>query len=167
MSKTLQLSEILLPELEAELAITRRALDAIPVGIESFKPHEKSTQLDSLAAHLAQMAGFASLCLSGPSVDFAAPDAPQSLTFESKEQVLTVFDTLAAQAVTNLKAATNDSLNEPWKLSVGPHVIFEGTRYNAYRTLAINHMVHHRAQLGVYLRLNNHPVPTTYGPSAG
>jgi len=167
MSETLQLSEILLPELEAELAITRRALDSIPPGIEAFKPHEKSTPLDSLAAHLAQMAGFASLCLTGPSVDFAAPDAPQSLVFESKDQILAIFDSLAEQAIANLKAATNESLNEPWKLSAGPHVIFEGTRYNAYRTLALNHMVHHRAQLGVYLRLNNHPVPTTYGPSAG
>jgi hypothetical protein len=167
MIETLQLSEILLPELERELTLTRCALESLPdEGMHGFKPHEKSMLFDKLAGHVAEMPHFASICLVDPPLDLALPMEYKSPKFESKAQLLSVFDKMAAKAVADLKALTNESLAEPWKLSAGPHTIFEGNRYNAYRTLALNHMVHHRAQLGVYLRLNNHPVPATYGPSA-
>jgi len=166
MSEHTYVSQLLLPELEAELAITRRVLAAVPDGHNDFKPHDKSMKLARLAGHTAEMPMFAVLTLTVPPMDLAAPSDTPPHKFESSAQNLAAFDDMAAKAVATVKGLTDPSFAEPWSLVFGDYKLYDGDRYNAYRTLGINHLVHHRAQLGVYLRLLDIPVPKTYGPSA-
>ena len=161
------LSELLLPELELELAKTRRILDAVPEGNTEYKPHEKSMPLAKLAGHLTELPGFVTVILSIPGLDMAAPGNPRKpVLMESKEQLLEQFDANAAKALAALRRTTDQSFDQEWKLSRGDIQIFCGSRYSAYRAFGVNHIIHHRAQLGTYIRLLNHPLPGTYGPSA-
>jgi len=166
MSESFALCELLLPELEVDLAITRSFITAVPDGHDGFRPHEKSMLLGRLAAHTAEMPAFAVGCLSWPDTDLAAPNNIKPHKFESSAQNLAAFDSMAAEAVEALKNTSDEKFKENWRFGIGDHTIFSGTRYNAYRTWGVNHLVHHRAQLGVYLRLLGIPVPQTYGPSA-
>ena len=166
MTDTHHISQLLLPELESELAITRRMLAAVPDGQNEYKCHEKSMKLAGLAGHVAEMPMFSVLILTTPSMDLAAPSETPPHKFESSAQNLAVFDEVAAKAVAALRGLSDQSFAEPWTLVYGDYKIFAGDRYNGYRSLGINHLIHHRAQLGVYLRLLGIPVPKTYGPSA-
>lgn len=167
MIESFHLRDLLLPELESELAKTRRMLEAVPDGQNEFKPHEKSMLLSRLVGHTAELAGFASAILSGSGIDMGTPSDPRKiLRMETKQQILAEFNEAADKAVTALKATTDESFNETWKLSRKGATIFSGSRYTAYRNMVVNHMIHHRAQLGVYLRLLNLPVPATFGPTA-
>ena len=165
MTVTTTLRQLLLPELEAEFANTRKMLANIPDGNTAFKAHERSMPLSTLAGHTAIMPGYISLILGTPSVDMAATPL-ESLTMLTTAQILADFDHLADAAITALKGASDQTFEQEWVLSAGPTKIFSGTRYMAYRLLGVNHMVHHRAQLGLYLRLLGAPVPSVYGPSA-
>lgn len=166
MSETNHISQLLLPELESELAITRRILAAVPNGHNTFKPHEKSMSLATLAGHTAELPGFTMATLASPDFDLGAPNNYKPNIFETNSQNLDYFNDVATKAIATLKATSDATFNEDWKLTYGPHVIYTGTRHNAYRAMMMNHLVHHRAQLGVYLRLLGVPVPKTYGPSA-
>jgi hypothetical protein len=166
MSEHTYISQLLLPELEAELAITRRVLAAVPDGNNEYKCHDKSMKLAGLAGHTAEMPMFAVLTLTAPPMDLAVPGPTPPHKFESTAQNLAAFDTMAAQAIATVKSISDPTFAEPWSLVYGDYKIFDGTRYNAYRSMGLNHLIHHRAQLGVYLRLLNIPVPKTYGPSA-
>ena len=167
MTETYLLSGRLLPELEHELAKTRRVLAAVPDGYNDYKPHEKSMLLNRLAGHTAEFAGFAALILTLPGIDMQnQSDQRKILRMETREKLLTDFDELAARAMAALKETTDAALDEPWTLSRKGQPVFLGTRYTAYRNNALNHMIHHRGQLTVYLRLLNQPVPGTFGPSA-
>lgn len=157
--------DLLLAELEAEAPKTRAALARVPAARADFKPHEKSTPLGKLAAHVAQLAGFGVPILTQPKLDFATAGM-KPLQFESAAQLQAAFDG-GLEAVRKALAATGDAAwSEPWKLCRGEQVFFSGSRFVAYRGMYLNHLVHHRAQLGVYLRLLEVPVPATYGPSA-
>lgn len=166
MSEANILSQLLLPELESELAISRRILAAVPDGHNEFKPHDKSMSLAALAGHTAELPGFTMVTLAAPDFDLAAPNGYKPNVFETNAQNLAVFDGIAANSIATLKATTDAAFIEAWKLTYGDYPIFDGTRYAAYRAMMMNHLVHHRAQLGVYLRLLGVPVPKTYGPSA-
>jgi uncharacterized damage-inducible protein DinB len=167
MSETPSLSELLLPELEAELAKTRRILAALPDGQLEFKPHEKSMTLAKLAGHTAELPALTSIILTIPSLDMAAPGNPRKrLVMENPAQLAAEFDLAAEKAVAALKNTSDAAFQEPWSLSLGPRSIYSGTRYGAYRTFGVNHIIHHRAQLGTYIRLLNCTLPGTYGPSA-
>ena len=167
MTETYLLSVRLLPELEHELAKTRRVLEAVPDGHNDFKPHEKSMLLNRLAGHTAEFAGFAALILTLPGIDMQTPSDPRRiLRMETRDKLLAEFDDLAAQAIAVLKTTTDAAFDETWTLSRKGQPVFTGTRYMAYRNNVLNHMVHHRGQLTVYLRLLNQPVPGTFGPSA-
>jgi uncharacterized damage-inducible protein DinB len=167
MSTTVHLNELLLPELELELAKTRRILAALPEGEENYKPHEKSMTLAKLAGHIAELPAFTSVILTTPGLDMAAPGNPRKpVVMESREQLLAQFDAAAEKAVVALKGTSDESFGEQWKLSRGEFEIYCGPRYGAYRAFAVNHIIHHRAQLGTYIRLLNHTLPGTYGPSA-
>jgi hypothetical protein len=179
MPETYHLSARLLPELEQELAKTRRVLEAAPDGHNGFKPHEKSMLLSRLVGHTAEFAGFAALILTLPGIDMQTPadprkilrlepptEPPIGLQIENKAKLLAVFDELAAGAIAALKTTTDAAFDETFTLSRKGHPVFTGTRYTAYRNNVLNHMVHHRGQLTVYLRLLNQPVPGTFGPSA-
>ncbi len=167
MPETYLLSTRLLPELEQELAKTRRVLEAVPDGHNDFKPHEKSMLLNRLAGHTAEFAGFAALILTLPGIDMQTPSDPRKiLRMETKSKLLADFDELAAGAIAALKNTTDAAFDETFTLSRKGQPVFTGTRYTAYRNNVLNHMVHHRGQLTVYLRLLNQPVPGTFGPSA-
>jgi uncharacterized damage-inducible protein DinB len=157
--------ELLLQEFDAEMKKTRRTLERVGVENKDFAPHAKSTPLGKLAPHVAQLAGFGVAILTSPGLDFATRKYTP-VPFESTTQLLNVFDEGAAKARTALENTSDEAWIEPWSLSANGKPIFQGSRFLAYRQMFINHLVHHRAQLGVYLRLTGTPVPATYGPSA-
>ena len=159
------ISELLLPEFDQEIKKTRTALERVPEDKKDFAPHPKSMPLNKLAPHLVQLTGFALTILTTPELDFAKSSI-KPLPFESAAQLVQAFDEGAAKARTALKNTPDEAWTQNWKLSFQGKPIFEGTRFLAYRQMFLNHLVHHRAQLGVYLRLNGKPVPATYGPSA-
>ena len=159
------LTDMLLEEFDAEVQKTRTTLQRVPTVKGDFAPHSKSMPLGKLAPHVAQLGGFGMLILTEPGLDFATRKFTP-LPFESADQLVRAFDEGTANVRKALKEVRDDQWNEPWKLSAGGRTIFEGSRFLAYRQMFLNHIVHHRAQLGVYLRLNGAPVPSTYGPSA-
>ncbi|HXJ96196.1 MAG TPA: DinB family protein [Terriglobia bacterium] len=158
------ISEALLPEFDQEIANTRRTLERVPSKPE-FAPHPKSMPLGSLAPHIAQLAEFGLTVLTTPHFEFTA-GSYTPLPFESGAQLVKVLDEGAANVRKALAGVPNEAWSEPWKLLFEGNVLFEGSRFLAYREMFLNHLVHHRAQLGVYLRLNDVPVPAIYGPSA-
>jgi uncharacterized damage-inducible protein DinB len=160
-----RISDLLLLEFDEEMKKTRSTLERVPSGKGDFAPHPKSMPLGRLAPHVAELAGFGLSVLTQPGVDFSA-GGYTPLPFESAAQLVRVFDGGAAKVRGALESMRDDAWTEPWKLSLQGRAIFEGTRFLAYRQMFINHVVHHRAQLGVYLRLNDEPVPSIYGPSA-
>ena len=161
----MRISDFLLTEFDAERGKTRKTLERVPAGKGDYAPHTKSMPLGKLAPHIAQLSGFGLTILTEPGLDFAHRKF-SPLPFESAAQLVQVFDDGSAAVRNALQNTADEKWNEPWKLSAGPRTIFEGTRFLAYRQMYLNHIVHHRAQLGVYLRLNNEPVPSIYGPSA-
>jgi uncharacterized damage-inducible protein DinB len=159
------ISELLLSEFDSEMKKTRTTLERVPADKKEFAPHPKSMPLNKLAPHVAQLSGFGLTILTTPELDFSK-GSYKPLPFESTDQLVSAFDDGAAKARTALQNTSDDAWTENWKLSFQGNPIFNGTRFLAYREMFLNHLVHHRAQLGVYLRLNDKPVPSTYGPSA-
>jgi len=159
------ISAALLSEFDHEMANTRRTLERVPSDKADYKPHEKSMPMGKLAAHVAELTGFGLTVLTAPELDFSAGSFTP-LSFESGEQLVRVMDEEAAKVRTALAGTSDDAWQQNWKLMFEGKTIFEGTRFAAYRGMFLNHVVHHRAQLGVYLRLNGIPVPGLYGPSA-
>lgn len=159
------ISDLLLSEFDEEMKKTRTTLERIPADKKDYAPHPKSMPLGKLAPHVAQLAGFGLIILTTPSYDFSTGSI-KPLPFESSAQLVQAFDEGAAQVRATLKSTPDGAWTEKWKLTFQGKTIFEGDRFLAYREMFMNHLVHHRAQLGVYLRLNEKPVPATYGPSA-
>src|SRR4029077_1248483 len=118
-----------------------------------------------LAPHVAELAGFGVTVLTTRELDFSKGSS-QRVAFESANQLVRVFDEGAAKVRAAMKDMPDAAWTENWKLSFQGKPIFSGSRFLAYRQMFLNHLVHHRAQLGVYLRLNDKPLPATYGPSA-
>jgi hypothetical protein len=158
------ISDLLLTELDQEVKATRTTLERVPANGD-FTPHPKSMPLGRLAPHIAQLGGLGSIILTEPGLDFSQRSFTP-LPFESASQLVRAFEEGAAQVRKVLEKTPDSAWTEPWKLSFQGKTIFEGTRFTAYREMFLNHLVHHRAQLGVYLRLNGQPVPAIYGPSA-
>jgi DinB family len=158
------INELLLSEFDDEVKKTRAMLERVPMQPD-FKPHLKSMPLGKLAPHVAELAGFGVTILTTPELDFGKSTRTR-LPFESAEQLVKAFDEGAAKVRTALKNTPDEAWTQNWKLSFQGKPIFSGTRFLAYRQMFLNHLVHHRAQLGVYLRLNDKPLPATYGPSA-
>ena len=157
--------DLLLPEFDEEVTKTRTTLERVPAGKGEFAPHPKSMPLGMLAPHVAQLADLGITILTEPGLDFSQRNFTP-LPFESAAQLVRVFDESAAKVRGALEQVSDEAWSEPWKLSFQSKTIFEGSRFMAYRQMFLNHIIHHRAQLGVYLRLNSEPVPATYGPSA-
>jgi len=159
------ISEALLPEFDQEMASTRKTLERLPADKPEFAPHPSSMPLGKLAPHVAQLAGFGLSILTTPQVDFSA-GSYKPLPFESAAQLVKVLDEGAVKVRKALIATPDEAWNENWKLVFDGKALFDGPRFLAYREMFLNHIVHHRAQLGVYLRLDGIPVPAIYGPSA-
>ena len=159
------INELLLSEFDDEVKKTRAMLERVPIQPD-FKPHPKSMPLGKLAPHVAELAGFGVTVLTTPELDFGSGPPRTRPPFESAEQLVKAFDEGAAKVRTALKNTPDEAWTQSWKLSFQGKPIFSGSRFLAYRQMFLNHLVHHRAQLGVYLRLNDKPLPATYGPSA-
>ena len=159
------INEFLLAEFDEEIKKTRTALERVPADKPEFAPHPKSMPLGRLAPHVAQLCGFGLTILTTPEFDFAQGGF-KPVPLESAPQLVRVLDEGAAKTRSALAGLPEAAWNDNWKLAVQGKVIFAGSRFLAYREMFLNHLVHHRAQLGVYLRLNEQPVPATYGPSA-
>ena len=144
---------------------TRRMLEALPDEHFGWKPHDKSMPLGKLGIHTADLAGWVLLILSKPEVDFAKFDRKEPELLNNAS-LLAHFDACNQEAMNALNNATDALFEEPWTLRVGEHVIFTLPKAHALSNMVFSHLYHHRAQLSVYLRLLNVPVPPTYGPTA-
>ncbi len=160
----MRIVEGLLVELDAEIANTRKTLERVP-NKPDFVPHAKSAPLGRLAAHVAQLPEFGLTVLDTPQLDFSTGSF-KPLQFESAAQLVKAFEEGAARLRSTLASLADESWQENWKLLYKGTSLFDGPRFLAYRQMFLNHLVHHRAQLGVYLRLNGVAVPAIYGPSA-
>lgn len=161
----MEIRELFLPEFDEEIKKTRATLERVPEDKPNYTPHEKSMPLGKLAAHLAQLPGLATCIMELPSLDIT-DGTLKPLTMESRKQLLAAFDEISQKTRAAIAASTEEQWQTKWRFSAGDKTILEGPRWRVYRTMFLNHSIHHRAQLGVYLRLNNIPVPATYGPSA-
>lgn len=159
------LNQSLLSELEYEGNSTRKVLSAVPFAKPDWKPHEKSMSMERLASHVAELPGWISMTLNTTELDFAKMDYKPAQP-KSTEELLKMFDDNQAQALKDLASASDAQLMENWTMRSGDTIYFTMPKIAVIRTWAMNHGIHHRAQLGVYLRLNNIAVPGVYGPTA-
>jgi uncharacterized damage-inducible protein DinB len=158
------LKDTLLAEFDHEMGTTRRLLERIPDEKVDWKPHEKSMTLGGLATHLSNLPNWGTTILNDVSYDLA--EGPPNVTqAASRAEVLSHFDTAVARTRTALDK-TDAELAAQWKLKRGDQELFSLPRSAAFRTFVLYHIVHHRGQLSVYLRLNDVPVPAIYGPTA-
>ena len=151
-----------LNEFDQEMASTRRLLERVPSEKGRWKPHEKSFPLGHLAQLVSWMPGWIARTLREPAIDLAT--AP-GYSFEPTETLLAEFDRNVKDARTALASVTGPALDAPWSLQHGAHVVFTAPRGEVVRT-HLRHLVHHRGQLTVYLRLLDVPLPQIYGPTA-
>jgi uncharacterized damage-inducible protein DinB len=162
------LRDALLPEFDHEMANTRKSLERVPEDKFGWKPHEKSGTLGWLAAHLAEIPAHVPMTLAQDSFDIAPqgehrqPAKPAA----SRSEILEGFDKNVAAARAAIAGAEDRVLMQPWSLLSGGKVVFTMPKIAVLRGFVMSHTIHHRAQLGVYLRLNDVPVPAIYGPSA-
>jgi uncharacterized damage-inducible protein DinB len=165
---TMNISELLLPELDQESASTRKVLSALPADKLDWKPHEKSMSFRGLATHVANMPKWAVMTIDADSFDIApsGEDATHEEAVTSVEHALKMFDENVAAARTAIAGTNDEHLMAPWTLMSGGGTLFTMPRYSVVRSMIMNHLIHHRAQLGVYMRLNDMPMPSTYGPTA-
>lgn len=164
----MSIAQSLLPELDQEMAGTRKTLERIPEDKFEWRPHPKSFTMIGLATHIASMVGWGGVTLKVDSFDYAPPGAEpyQEKPAESVAALLETFDKGLAEFREALANASDEELMKDWSLLGGGAVIFTRPRIACLRDMIFSHLVHHRAQLGVYLRMNDVPVPALYGPSA-
>lgn len=162
------LGTAILPEFDHETANTRKVLERIPDDKLEWTPHEKSMPMVGLATHLANLPSWAAMSIGQDSFDMAPPgQGPLRLDpVPSVKAALELFDKNVAEARAAIAGASDDRLMGPWSLLAGGKEVFTMPRIAVLRAMVMNHMIHHRAQLGVYLRLNDVPVPAIYGPTA-
>ena len=158
------LNQALLPEFDHEMANTRKSLERVPDNKLGWKPHQKSMTMGGLATHLATLNHWADAILGQDSFDVKT--APPTAELKSKAELLGTFDKNTASARKAIAAASDEQLMKPWSLKAGDHAMFTLPRIAVLRSFIMSHGIHHRAQLGVYLRMNDVPVPSIYGPSA-
>jgi uncharacterized damage-inducible protein DinB len=162
------ISQALLPEYDHEMTTTRKVLERCPEDKYTWKPHQKSWDMASLATHIANMPGWAVETIAKDSLDVAPPGAPpyKEQPVKSREELLAKFDRNVAAGRAAIEGAGDAQLMASWTLLSGGKEIFTLPRIAVLRSMIMNHGIHHRAQLTVYLRLNDVPVPGIYGPSA-
>lgn len=152
-------------DMDNEMKSTRRMLERFPEGHNDWRPHAKSQTLAKLASHVAELPLFAKKIVTTDSMDFMKGEYV-SHSCNSKAELLDLFDSSSDELRTALSASDTAALDRPWTLRKGEHIAGEGRKCDLIRSMALNHMVHHRAQLGVYYRMLDIPIPGLYGPSA-
>jgi uncharacterized damage-inducible protein DinB len=162
------ITDLLLPEFDQEMATTRKVLERCPDDKFDWKPHQKSFSIGALATHVATMTAWMHDTIKNDSYDIAPPGGEpyKEVPARTQAELLKRFDDSVAMARKALEGTTDEHWMKTWSLLSGGQPLFSAPRYTAVRSFIFNHVIHHRAQLGVYLRLNDIPVPATYGPSA-
>jgi uncharacterized damage-inducible protein DinB len=164
----MSLAAALLPEFDYEMANTRKALERVPFDRFDWKPHPKSPTLGWLAGHVANIPSWTEITLTQDALDINPPGQkpPSANPPKSREELLATFDKNREKAREALSKVSDAEFGKPWSLLSDGKVIFTQPRPAVLRGFVMNHLIHHRAQLGVYLRMNDVPVPALYGPSA-
>lgn len=161
----MSIADVLVMDYDAEIASTRRTLERIPENDPQWKPAEKSMPIGRLALHVARLPDFWKIMATTPELNLASFKMPP-FVFESTAHLLSELDRSSKEAKEHLLASSDDHLRQEWQVLWGDKLVAKGPRMILYRTMFMNHLIHHRAQLGVYLRLLGAPVPGLYGPSA-
>ena len=161
-------SQTILPEFDEEMANTRKVLERVPDDKLDWKPHPKSNTIGWNANHLAEMAGWVKNTLATTELDISPPGGEpyRSPSLSSKKAILEMFDKNVSEAREALETVKDEAMNVAWSLKREGQTLLTMPRSAVIRSFVLNHMIHHRAILTVYLRLNNIPVPGMYGPSA-
>jgi uncharacterized damage-inducible protein DinB len=159
------IKDALLPEYDHETGTTRRLLERVPNEKLGWKPHEKSMTLGRLATHVAEMPGWGTMTVTKTEVDFS-PASYRPRDGQSREEILSTFDEGAAAFRKVLAEVTDGELLLAWTLKNDGKPVFSAPRASVLRSFVMNHMIHHRGQLSVYLRLIGVALPSIYGPSA-
>ena len=162
------ISEMLLPEFDQEMASTRRILDRVPEDKFTWKPHAKSMTLGRLATHISEIPAWAARALTVSEFDMAPPGGPalQPRALGSTAEILALFDKNVVEGRRALAAVQDAEFERPWSFKRAGQIIWTRPKHDVFRRMAMSHIVHHRAQLGVYLRLQEVAIPGVYGPSA-
>ncbi len=164
----MRISDAILPEFDHEAGNTRKTLERVPADKFTWKPHAKSFSMGQLAIHLATLADWTKAIINAEEFDLASPEGQnfKMPDLKTPKELVETFDKATAEARAAIAGAENDHLMKNWSLRSGPQIIFTMPRVACIRAFVMSHAIHHRAQLGVYLRLNDIPVPAIYGPSA-
>ena len=164
----MSIADLLLPELDQEFAVTRRVIERIPDDNPDWKPHPKSFSVAHLTQLVARMPGWVPMMLDRTELDIAPKDGPTIAGYSNEKTptLLAEFDRNAAAARAAIARAGDADFEVPWTLLKGGEKVTTGPRFQMLRYMVLNHIVHHRAQLSVYLRLLDVPVPQMYGPTA-
>jgi uncharacterized damage-inducible protein DinB len=161
---SLSVAALLYPDFDTEFATTRRFLERYPAGKDDWRPHQSSRPLRALANHVADLTGRGTLILETDGQDIAARQPKPEVG--TGAELVAVLDANVARFRTVLEGVDFAALERPWTLRMGPKIIVQLPKRLLLRTMLMSHLVHHRAQLGVYYRLLGIPVPGAYGPSA-
>lgn len=161
-------TKTILPEFDNEMANTRKTLERVPDDKFDWKPHEKSMSLGTLSSHVANIPGWTASTFAGDELDLQPEGAEPYSEPEAKstKELLEMFDKNVASARAALEAATDEAWQGKWSLKMAGKTFFTLPRAAVIRGFILSHLIHHRAQHGVYLRLLDIPVPAIYGPSA-
>jgi uncharacterized damage-inducible protein DinB len=160
------IAESLLPEFDREMGVTRRLLERVPDGQFAWKPHEKSMTLGRLAEHLAELPMWAKVSIVESGIDMATGRPPDYVPPATRADVLAMFDRNVKDARATLAGRTDAEMMAPWTLKAEGKEVFTMPKAVVLRSFVMNHLIHHRGQMTVYLRLHNVPIPSMYGPSA-
>jgi len=161
----MSIAEKFLSELKQEAVTTRKILEIVPLEKGDWKPHVKNFSLRQLAAHVAELPNYLYMTISQDELDFAKSNYKPSVP-ASSEELLSIFEKnlkIAEDALTN---CSDEEMAKNWTMRSGDTIFFSSPKVSVIRGLCMNHLVHHRAQLGLYLRLLDVPIPGSYGPSA-
>jgi uncharacterized damage-inducible protein DinB len=164
-AKKMSVGATLAAELQREAISTRKMLERVPAEAFDWTPHEKSMPLGHLAQHLVRLVSFVKPTLTTDEYDLASGEF-ESPTLTNAEELVARFDENLSEAIDYLSRVADEELTKTWRLRAGEKTIFEMSRAAVIRTLVLSHLIHHRGQFSVYLRLRGVPVPSVYGPSA-
>lgn len=162
----MQYIDSLVKELNWEAVKTRKMLSRIPDDKFDWKPHQKSRSVGSLSSHIAELPGWVPYVLDENELDFSKPVAFLDHKFNNKKDLMDFFEKTLNDSRSVLQKAKDEDLCEDWNIRKGATILTQATKGEIIRRMCYDHIVHHRAQLGVYFRLMDIPVPFTYGPSA-
>ncbi len=158
------LVDALLPEFDREMTTTRKLLERVPDDRFDWKPHPKSMSLGQLAQHVATIPSWGAVTITQPGIDLGGGNPLPTMT--SRADLLAAFDKNVAETRTALGGRSDAEFMAAWTLKSSGHTVFTMPKAAVWRGFVMNHLIHHRAQLSVYLRMNDVPVPSMYGPSA-